>query len=214
MGGVGSLGNTSVFGVFLIDGLSSEDIVEQLSQQQNHSNNGQNERHIIQRLVAEGVLSSSTGSGDSAAGSVVNISELINGSGDAQTNDEDEDDVENEGVLSLGGQKEFQGDPDDHQTSASQEKTTSGASPAASDNSLQAWSSGTVYSSSNGIGCSSTGNEGDFLTGDVVSTLIRAPCGCVIVDFGVSEDTDLLITSVLLGGTSENEESDCDNSSK
>lgn len=215
MSGVGCLGNTSVFGVFFIDGLSSGDVVDQLGQQQNHSDDGQNERHVIQRLIAEGILGgSSGGSGDSTAGSVVDIIELINGSGDAQTNDENEDDVEKEGVLSLGGQEEFQGDPNDHQTSAGQEKTTSGVAPTASDNILQAGSTGSVERAGNGFGQADTSRVGDFLTGNVASTLIRAPCAGVIVDFGVAEDADLLVTSVLLGGTSENEESDCHHSSE
>jgi len=141
MGGVGTLGNTSVFGVFFVDGLSSDDVVDELSEQQNHSDDGQDERDVVQRLIALSVVgllevTVIIREGDGVAGSVVNITELVNGSGDTQTDDEDEDDVEDEGVLSLGGQEKFQEGPNDHQTSAGQEKTSGGAAPAASDNSL------------------------------------------------------------------------------
>lgn len=176
MSGVGSLGDTSVFGVFFIDGLSSEDVVEQLGQQEDHGDDGQNERHVIQRLIAKSILGSiGAGGADGTAGSVVNIIQLVDSSRNAQTNDEDQNNVENEGVLSLGGQEEFQGDPDDHQTGTGEEKTTGGTAPAASDDSLQARGVSVIGSSGKGFGGTNAGNIGDFLTGDVARTLIRTP---------------------------------------
>jgi len=218
MGRVGSLGDASVFGVLFVDGLSSGDVVDELKEQQNHSNDGQDERHIVQRLVAQSIfrgdLSTSTiGEGDGTAGSVMNISHLVDSSGDTQTEDEDEDDVEEEGVLSLGGQEKFQGNPNDHQTSAGQEKTSSSSGPAASDNSFQTGGIGNCVKLFTRDGAELLAvNEGDLLAGNVTVALCCAIIAVVgvVVDFTVLV-TELIVAGVLGCGTCENEQDDSDN---
>jgi len=211
IGGTGIFGKTSVF----VNGLYSDDVVEELGEQQNHSDDDQDERYVVQRLVAQSVIgcyevTTGIGEGDGVAGCVVNITELVNGSGDTQTDDEDEDDVEDEGVLSLVGQQKLQEGPNDHQTSAGQEKTSGGAAPAASDNSLQAGGTGDCVKDFSGNSAFLlTVDEGDLLAGNVVGALVCTVIGLLVVDFTVL-GTELVVAGVLGCGIGKKDQDDRD----
>lgn len=218
MGGVGGLGDTSVFGVFFVDGLSSEKVVDELGEQQDHGDDGQDERDVVQGLVADGVIGVNKGTGlvksNGGTVSVVDIVELIDGGGDAQTNDEDEDDVEENGVLSLGGQEEFQKDPNDHQAGAGVEKTSGGAAPAASDDSFQSGDDGVDEEGFTGDGGGLlVVDGGDLLDGTVVGALVRAIRCCVVVEF-IPRETELVVAGVLGSDTGEDEQDNCDDESE
>jgi len=209
------LGNVSIFSIFLVDLLTIEAVVDKLKTQQQHSHNHQNERNVKQSGIATtvpNIISSTTfWCSDSIAASVVDVIDLVNSSWDTQTNDQDEDEIEEEVIFSLGSQAKLNNYPQAHQACESHVETTSGTIPRASDDSFDVGAGGDLSSRD----CIESRRrkvwlrvKGDFLDSGSVGTLLSAVV--IVVDFGKARDVVLIIASSLYSDTSKSEYGDSD----